>query len=578
MVEFLELILENFMSYRGQQRVVLADQGIVRIEGPNMVGKSSIIEALCWVLFGKTLRGVKHDQVVNRFKRKDCRVELHFRSQRTRWNIRRYRRHHKHSNKMFLCRGGESKPLVYRHEVDTQQALEHILGFDFSGFVNSTVFGGLEGGRKSFALLTDSERKRILDSFLRFERFELALERAKRLRDDTEQELTDATNKARDLSGLLEGMKANLDFLKRRAKDQKEADENEISILKRRLKSFRLPEGVPSSKIAKLERALQEKAVSLGRVEAEVSRCEESLDKLRLRLSRRKTLSGRDCPTCGQKVTGGAVEKFLQHVELEKRDLKLTLRAARHSVTRIESEVKHGRRKLKRLHKQRTIYQRHQNEREALIRGLRQKLASPGDASLLHELESKTAAYSKSLSQVIVLEQKKAQLTKSIEDYRFWEEGFGNRGVKALIIREILPALNHKLEKYSREIFGDGTTLRLSATQETKAGDERELLNLQYQSPSGADDYVGESSGGRRRADLCVLLVFSWLARASNVLFIDEFFDHLDAAGRERALGILQEQRGSIFIVTHERGLKSQLSKCWTVVKENRASRIEVST
>ena len=574
MVEFLELILENFMSYRGQQRVVLADQGIVRIEGPNMVGKSSVIEASCWVLYARTLRGLKHDKIVNRFEKKNCRVEIRARIQKVPWRVIRYRKHRKHSNKLILWR--KDKQMAFRHESDTQQALESALGFDFSGFVNSTVFGGAEGGRKSFALLTDSERKRILDSFLRFERFELALERAKNLRGEAEQELSDTDNKARDLSGLLEGMKANLDFLKRRAKEQKEADENEISILKRRLKNFRMPEGASSSKIAKLEKALQEKAVSLGRAEAEVSRCEESLDKLRLRLGRRKSLGGRDCPMCGQKVTGDAVEKLLQHVELEKRDLKLTLRAAQHSVTRIESEVKHGRSRLKRLHKQRTIHQRHLNGREALLGALR-KLTSAGDASLLHELELKTAAYSKSLSRLIVLEQKKAQLAKSVEDYRFWEEGFGNRGVKALIIREILPALNHKLEKYSREIFGDGTTLQLSATQETKAGDERELLNLRYQSPSGADDYVGESSGGRRRADLCVLLVFSWLARNSNVLFIDEFFDHLDSSGRERALDILQRQRGSIFIVTHERGLKSQLSKCWTVVKENRASRIEVS-
>jgi ATPase subunit of ABC transporter with duplicated ATPase domains len=164
-----------------------------------------------------------------------------------------------------------------------------------------------------------------------------------------------------------------------------------------------------------------------------------------------------------------------------------------------------------------------------------------------------------------------------VKDYRFWEEGFGPRGVKALIIREILPTLNHKLAGYSREIFGDGTTIQLSATQETKTGEERELLNLQYNSPSGASSYIGESSGGRRRADLCVLLVFSWLARASNILFVDEMLDHLDAGGRERALSILQEQRGSVFIVTHERGLKSQLAKTWTVIKEHKASRVEFS-
>ena len=574
MVEFQELIIERFMSYRKRQKIVLANQGVIRIEGPNMIGKSAIIEALCWALYGKTLRGLKHDQVVYRFHgKKDCCVEVCFRVQKLHYTVRRFRKHRVHSNKTLLyCEG---RPLAYRHDVDTQQAIESILGFDFSAFINSTVFGGMEGGRKSFGLLTDAERKRILDSFLRFDKFEEALERTKRLRVTMEGRLREADNEIRDLSGLLAGTKSNLVFMLQSIQEHRRSERKQISILKRRLKRFRLPGEVPVKRLERLEAQVQEKTILLGGYEETISRCQESLAKLKSQLHKRRRLIGQDCPTCGQKIAEGAVESFHQHISREKAGWKEKLASAIQAAEKIKREVAYGRSKVKRLQHQQAELLREKDRKRELLNGLRELELTPGNSLFPIRRDSLQIQYSKGLSKLLVLQQKKAQLEKSVKDYRFWEEGFGNRGVKALIVREILPALNRRLAKYSGEIFNDGTTLELSATQETKTGEDRELLNLQYKSPSGADNYIGESSGGRRRADLCVLLVFSWLARASNVLFVDEFFDHLDAAGRERALAILQEQRGSVFVVTHEPRLKSQLSKVWRVVKEGRDSRVE---
>jgi DNA repair exonuclease SbcCD ATPase subunit len=578
MVRFLELVLENFMSYRQRLKINLENQGIVRIEGPNMAGKSTIIEALCWALYGKTLRGLKHDSVVHRFHgKRDCLVEVWFRVQGTRWRVRRYRRHREHSNKLLLHRGAEKVAMAYRHESDTQQAIERLLGFDFSGFINSTVFGGMEGGRKSFALLTDSERKRVLDSFLRFEKFDTALERAKSAKVGAEKELTNTELDLQKLSGLIEGTKTNLAFISKRLREQKESDQKEISKLKRRVKRFQLPERVSSETLERLEKRTDGNSIRLGKARAEVSRCQEALGKLKLQLQSRQRLIGHRCQACGQKVSGSAVEALREHVLVEKKRWESRLRKFHRREKQVRKEVEHGRSRLKRLQIKYNNYRNQRREKGVLRDTIEKKQRDiVGSTPFSIQYDLLTTSYSRKLSRLLVLQQKKFYLEHSIEDYAFWQEGFGNRGVRALVVREILPALNHQLENYAREIFGDGTTIKLSATQETKSGEDRELLNIQYQSPSGANDYVGESSGGRRRADLCVLLVFSWLARTSNVLFVDEFFDHLDSAGRERALDILRQQRGSIFIVTHERGIKSQLSKVWTVVKEHRASRLEM--
>jgi DNA repair exonuclease SbcCD ATPase subunit len=452
------------------------------------------------------------------------------------------------------------------------------LGFDFSGFINSTIFGGMEGGRKSFALLTDAERKRVLDSFLRFEQFDNAQIRARELRLADEKKVLNIELERRDTAGLLKGSKSSIDFLSHRIKEQKSDDRKQISILKRRLKRLHLSKEVSAGRLRKQEKLVWRKSETLGRSLSDISRLEDALSKLKRQLDKREKLVGRKCSACGQRISEKAIGAFRKAVKAERDRLRLQLQSSQESAQNIRREVAHGRSKLKRL-QHRFNSNLNTSKKRGVIQREINKLVTTGVAAtpLSIQLESLVAEYSRKLSRLLVLDQQKAQLENSIKDYRFWEEGFGNKGVKALIVREILPTLNNRLAKYSQEIFEDGTTIQLSATQETKSGEEKELLNIKYQSPSGADSYIGESSGGRRRADLCVLLVFSWLARASNVLFVDEFFDHLDAAGRERALDILQRQRGSIFIVTHERGLKGQLSKVWTVAKEHRASRVEVS-
>ena len=157
----------------------------------------------------------------------------------------------------------------------------------------------------------------------------------------------------------------------------------------------------------------------------------------------------------------------------------------------------------------------------------------------------------------------------------FWEVGFGNRGVKTLIMKQLLPSLNQKLKEYGQEIFQSKVELEFRLNKKTKRGDNRELLHLHYQSKRNSPSYVGESSGGRRRVDICVLLVFAWLARVSNLLLVDELLDGLDDAGRESVLAILARQRGTILVISHERDLKSKIGKVWTVTKQDGASTLE---
>src|SRR5271157_2519464 len=138
MIQFRKLTIEHFMSYRDRVTVPLAGQGIVRIEGKNeddagatsnMAGKSTIMEALLWCLFGRTLRGVKHGEIVNRKSKRGCKVSCSFTASGQDFNCTRYRKHQKHQNRLRLFRSG--RLLSFRHQQDVQSKLGEILGCDF---------------------------------------------------------------------------------------------------------------------------------------------------------------------------------------------------------------------------------------------------------------------------------------------------------------------------------------------------------------------------------------------------------------------------------------------------------------
>ncbi|MGK7831140.1 AAA family ATPase, partial [Acinetobacter baumannii] len=83
-MEFLTLKINNFLTI-GEARLDLANRGLLLVQGENKdnssadsngSGKSSIVDALCWCLYGTTARDVTGDLVINKTAKKDCAVEL----------------------------------------------------------------------------------------------------------------------------------------------------------------------------------------------------------------------------------------------------------------------------------------------------------------------------------------------------------------------------------------------------------------------------------------------------------------------------------------------------------------------
>ena len=110
--------IKNFFSYGPQETVIdLSGNGTTSISGCNGVGKSTIIEAMLFALYGKT-RQEKVADVVNRSVGKDCKVSVEFVGDDDEvYKVLRYRAHTTHKDKVYLFKG--DKDISSKNASDT---------------------------------------------------------------------------------------------------------------------------------------------------------------------------------------------------------------------------------------------------------------------------------------------------------------------------------------------------------------------------------------------------------------------------------------------------------------------------
>ena len=200
----IRLQITDFLSY--QETAELDFNGIQTacISGRNGAGKSSILDAMTWVLFGKS-RGKSDDDVINRKAARDkgtAEVQLEFALEGHTYRvIRRKRLRRATVLELQMAAADGWKPLTESKVRETQAAIENLLRMSYDTFINASFL--LQGKADEFTTKTPNQRKTILADLLGVSLWETYRERAVAERRRVEQE--------RLLKGdRLEGIKEDL--------------------------------------------------------------------------------------------------------------------------------------------------------------------------------------------------------------------------------------------------------------------------------------------------------------------------------------------------------------------------------
>jgi DNA repair exonuclease SbcCD ATPase subunit len=175
-------------------------------------------------------------------------------------------------------------------------------------------------------------------------------------------------------------------------------------------------------------------------------------------------------------------------------------------------------------------------------------------------------------------------LLPAIEVCRFWETGFGQTGLRNLMVESLLPELNRIATRYAETLTNGELVVTFSAQKKLAGGETRNKLCVEVTDLYGSDSYETSSGGERRRIDFIVnLALYSLISSRTHIPFVvfDEAFVKMDEAGIRFMLLLLDELKGnipSVFIVSNQDYVSSEVFDTrWTVERSGRTSTLKVS-
>jgi len=588
MIVFQKLIIENFKPFVGAYVIPLQDLGLVFIVGDNQVsqmadsngaGKSAAIrDALTWSLYDRLVKPTTSERCINSTCEFAC-VQTYFRIGEKEYAAIREQRGRK--REWMLCEviDGITEPIGSGEEI------ESLLGLSFKAFVSILMFGT---DTERFAEQSDAPRKQMFDELL-----DMAFFGEKRKLVDAD--LSTITEQASDLQQRVAQLTERVATLKQERQtlgDSTEAieltawrqwyDDHEwkMALFETLNRLFVRLQQARRAQVS--EQALVDESTQLvamrTRLEHRIGDVDQRIRKLLAEFGSVDRLG--ICTMCRRPITDKAeVARYFQ-------DEMDTL------------AQQHRRCRLYQLDIQKLLDewpaldpgQHHEAIKRELDRTLSDlrvvdgKLSQVQEARFLRQaVDELTERIDAAERELGVVSAEWEQVNAAIVLREFWLEGFGHRGLKAMLIRDYEAFLNGKLAQYSESLTAGELALTFSAQRHLKSGDVREEISFEAVNKFGAACYDDLSEGERQRVDLCVVLALQDLVRELHrgrfsLALYDEVFDHLDDTGCEQVMEYLTTQRrsyGSVFVISHSPRLLSYPSDhVIRVIKDEKGARI----
>ena len=164
----LHLSISGFLSYRNRAELDFTSFDLACISGHNGAGKSSLLDAITWSLFGEA-RG-KSSDVIN-LNSSAAEVTLTFTHEENTYRVQRTLPRNKSTVLEFQVKTDEGwRPLTEKTTRETQERIEQTLHLDYDTFVNASFF--LQGKADQFTQQNPSKRKEVLSNILGLEMWE----------------------------------------------------------------------------------------------------------------------------------------------------------------------------------------------------------------------------------------------------------------------------------------------------------------------------------------------------------------------------------------------------------------------
>ncbi|MCI0551622.1 MAG: SMC family ATPase [Anaerolineae bacterium] len=271
----IHLRVAGFLSYRDAVELDFNSFDVACISGHNGAGKSSLLDAITWSLFGEA-RG-KSNEVINLHPEvKAAEVIFTFKHEQNTYRVQRSLPRNKSTVLEFQVRNGDIwKPLTEKTTRDTQERIEQILRLDYDTFVNASFF--LQGKADQFTQQNASRRKDVLGNILGLEIWEDYKNRTAERRKVIERDVDEIDGRIREI---------NAELSEEVARKTKLA---ELESTLRQLTSARAAQETVLENIRRNAALLDEQRKLIAALSAGLERAQTALSTLESRLAAKET-------------------------------------------------------------------------------------------------------------------------------------------------------------------------------------------------------------------------------------------------------------------------------------------------
>ena len=543
MILFKTLRWKNLLSTGNYfTEIALNSNANTLIVGTNGSGKSTMLDALCFGLFGKPFRAINKPNLVNSINNRDAVVEIEF-------SIG--------SKEFKIVRGIKPNIFeIYQDSVllnqdaavrDYQDYLERfILKLNYKSFTQIVILGS--ASFTPFMQLSAADRRAIIEDLLDIQIFS-TMNGLIRERLANNKDLT--VEKKNDISLLMQKYQLKKEYQDKLNQDNEakvKEYEEEILLHREAIRTL-------SGEVDDLERSKQTLADICSKIpenEKKITAFKKVESQIESKISkvgndRSFYEHNADCPTCRQAITLGFKEEQLRELHTKEEELAGGLTELQTKITEQESIVAELREKEKELSNVRIQLATTQTG----VKGLNDSITKL-EKQIKQIQQPKENVDENELDAIKKeVEQAQDELKQLLDDKAYYDVASSllkDTGIKTNIIKQYLPVINKLVNKYLTSMdFFVNFNLDESFKETIKSRHRDEF------------SYHNFSEGEKQRIDMALMLTWRAVAKLknstnTNLLILDEVFDSsLDTSGTEDLMKILHSLEGAnLFVISHK--------------------------
>ncbi len=554
-VEFQSIKFRNILSYGNKWTELEFNSGLNLIKASNGSGKSTILDAINFCLFGKPFRNIKIRQLINKYNKKNLVVNMKFKIGNDQYEITRGI---KPDIFALSINGNDIENMASKRL--NQEEIEKLIG------INERLFKYIVGiavtNSKPFLTMSIGDKRTLIESIFNIDVLSLMAREVKRRNSMNDSDLR---LKITENQGVKNSINDNTEYIKRIQKYIDQFDENKKSTcdgIKRSIKTFKDAIEIQKGNIQKGNNAIEKAKTKLVepstdefiRINTEIGAVQHSQKTIQKTLSQIGNESF--CPLCGAELDEGHAKKHIESLKAELTELETVkipkLLEEQAALNEKKKEYDEVQSKINLIQQKVVAEQVKLNNNESQLSKLEKQL----DEEKNKVCDFKTSEYETKLVELKdrakTLEDEIATIEHKIKVDTKIIDILGDDGLRMYFFKKLLPILNSRINHYLKKF-------ELSATLELDPSMNETIMTGHFE-----QSYNNFSGGEKARIDMAILLSFFDISKmisnwSCSLLFVDEILDGgVDNNGIEQFLGTLygivteQDKNVGIYIISHK--------------------------